>query len=44
MNEYFSAIEVHLEDRCLIDAVQDPPLLASLGVDCLLFTLAPDTH
>lgn len=41
MNAYFSATEIHLEDRCLLDAA-DPeiaPVLATLGTENMIYRL-----
>lgn len=41
MNAYFSATEIHLDDRCLLDAA-DPdssPVLATLGTENMIYRL-----
>jgi hypothetical protein len=44
MKDYFSAKPLHLEDRCLISAAPQIPLLATYGVDNLIVTLNPLTQ
>ena len=41
MNAYFSATEIHLEDRCLLDAAdpESAPVLVTLGTENMIYRL-----
>ena len=46
MNDYFSATEVHLDDKCLMDAAEaaEYPTVATLGVDNMIYCFKTTTN
>lgn len=39
MSDFFRAIEVHIEDKCLLDSAEEAemPLIATLGMDNIIY-------